>query len=230
MSKLIYIADDEEHILDLICSFLKNSGFEAISFSTGDQLLAAFQKKPADMIILDITMPGKKDGLAVCKEIRETNNVPIIIVSARDSELDRITGITVGSDDYLSKPFSPSELVARVQAIFRRIDLDKGNLGPSQLNFGDIHLDLPNKKATLKKQPLELTPTEFTLMTYFIKNQDRAISREELLKNVWKFDFEVDTRATDDVVKRLRKKLLNSNIKINAVWGFGFQLEKIDHT
>lgn len=227
MSNLIYIADDEEHIRNLICSFLENKGFQTQSFDNGDSLLESFLMRPADMIILDIMMPGT-DGLTICSKIRESHNVPIIIVSARDSEQDRIAGITLGGDDYLSKPFSPLELVARVEAIFRRIHLDKNITHSKKLAFGNLSIDIENKRAKINNEPVELTPTELALMTYFIINKERAISREELLKNVWKFDFEVDTRATDDVVKRLRKKLLSSNVKITAVWGFGFKIELIE--
>lgn len=225
MGKLIYIADDEKNIRELITCFLKNDGFEVNAFENGDDLLAAFLEKPADMIILDIMMPGT-DGLTICSKIREQHNVPIIMVSARDSELDRITGITMGSDDYLAKPFSPMELVARVKAIFRRIDFDKGNANTAaELVYGDLMIDSHNKLAQINGVPIDFTPTELALMIYLITNKERAVSREELLKNVWQFDFDVDTRATDDVVKRLRKKLQTSNVKISAVWGFGFRLE-----
>ncbi len=125
MQKLIYIADDEKNIRELIAGFLKNDGYEVVAFENGDRLLSAFVAKPSDLVVLDIMMEGT-DGLTICSKIREKHNVPIIIVSARDSELDRITGITMGSDDYLVKPFSPIELLARVKAIFRRIQLDRG--------------------------------------------------------------------------------------------------------
>ncbi len=222
--KKIYIADDEKNIRDLIQCFLENAGFEVEAFHNGDDLLEAFHKKVADMIILDVMMPGT-DGLAVCREIRKIHNVPIIMVSARDSESDRITGITMGSDDYLSKPFSPMELVARVQAVFRRIALDRSEEEVEELEFGDIMINTSSKEVKIKGENVDLTPTEYALITYFISNKEKAISREELLKKVWKYDFEVDTRATDDTVKRLRKKIKDSNVKISAVWGYGFRIE-----
>lgn len=223
MTKTIYIADDEKNIRQLICGFLINEGFQVSSFETGDHLLKAFLDKPSDMVILDIMMDGT-DGLTICSQIRQKHNVPIIIVSARDSELDRITGITLGSDDYLVKPFSPMELVARVKALFRRIQLDHGKSTSHILSYGDITLNLLTKESKLNNESLDLTPTEFALLTYLFDNNERAISREELLKNVWKFDFQVDSRATDDVLKRLRKKLTESKVKIESVWGFGFKL------
>lgn len=219
----IYVADDEENIREIIGSFLKNEGYEVSLFATGDELLETFLKVPAHMIILDIMMPGT-DGLTLCNTIREKYHVPIILVSAKDSELDRITGITMGGDDYLVKPFSPIELVARVKALFRRINLDRGTTNQSVLRYGDLDINIDTRRCTHKGAAMELTPTEFALMSYMIEHSDRAISREELLKNVWKFDFDVDTRATDDVLKRLRKKLLPTNVRVQSVWGFGFKL------
>lgn len=225
MNRTIYIADDEQHIRELIYMFLENSGYEVTAFSSGDELLAAFTSKPADMVILDIMMPGI-DGLELCTEIRKMSNALIIIVSARDSELDRITGITLGSDDYLTKPFSPMELVARVNSLFRRMELDKGTNNDTVLLFGNVEINTATREAKVNNCSIDLSPTELGLMVYLFTNHSRAVSREELLKNVWKFDFNVDTRATDDVIKRLRKKLTASgaNIKIESVWGFGFKI------
>jgi DNA-binding response OmpR family regulator len=220
----IYIADDEKNIRDLIYGFLTNDGFEVKAFENGDDLLAEFLRCPSDMVILDIMMDGT-DGLTICSEIRSRHNVPIIIVSARDSELDRITGFTLGGDDYLVKPFSSIELVARVKAIFRRINLDQTMNSKSTLAFGDITLNVSVRECMAGGKRIELTPTEFALLTYLFEHNDRAISRSELLKNVWKFDFEVDSRATDDVLKRLRKKIAGTGVLIESVWGYGFKLK-----
>lgn len=224
MPKLIYVADDDKNIRDLIARFLRNDGFEAEVFEDGDSLLRAFSEKPADLLILDIMMPGT-DGLSVCAALREQSGVPIIIVSARDSELDRIQGIATGSDDYMVKPFSPLELVARVRAIFRRMNLNRTDAEESELSYGDIRVSLPERQAYLSGKKLDLTPTEFGLAVYLMKNSERAVSREELLRSVWRFETEVDTRVTDDAVKRLRKKLRDSTVRIMPVWGYGFKLE-----
>ncbi|MEI6101358.1 MAG: response regulator transcription factor [Eubacteriales bacterium] len=223
--KKIYIADDERNIRDLIQLFLSNEGYEATAFSNGDTLMEAFKQKPADLVILDIMMPGT-DGLLLCTQIRKMSSTPIIIVSARDDEIDRITGITLGSDDYMTKPFSPMELVARVKALFRRLELDTGGVQGVLPALGNLVIDMGTRVVKAGGQTIELAPTELALMAYLLQNSSRAVSREELLKNVWKFDFEVDTRATDDVVKRLRKKLANAgcNVRIDTVWGFGFKL------
>jgi len=225
MKQRIYIADDEANIRFIISSFLKNEGYEVQDFENGDQLLEAFLKVPSDMVILDLMMSGS-DGLTICTKLREKTNVPIIIVSARDSELDRITGITMGSDDYLVKPFSPVELVARVKALFRRIQLDQLGQKSPLLTYGDITLDTAQRSASIKDQPLDLTPTEYALLSYLLQHSDKAVSRAELLKNVWNFDFDADTRATDDLMKRLRKKIIVSKFQIESVWGYGFKLSK----
>lgn len=220
----IYIADDEESIRDIIHGFLKNSGYETKTFENGDALLEEFLKDPSDMVILDVMMPGT-DGISLCTKIREKSNVPIIIVSAKDTELDRINGITMGADDYLVKPFAPMELVARVNSIFRRMSFNDEIKKKNILSFGNIEIDIALKNCTTNGQKLDVTPTEFALMAYLFEHSDRAVSREELLKNVWKFDYNADTKVCDDVLKRLRKKLKITNVKISAVWGFGFKLE-----
>ena len=227
MKKTIYIADDEENIRDLIYLFLTNEGFDVTAFSNGDDLLKTFLQKPSDMVILDVMMPGI-DGFSLCTQIRKRSNTLIIIVSARDNEIDRITGITLGSDDYMTKPFSPMELVARAKALFRRMELDTGGVSASLLATGNLKINTATREAEIDGHPFDMTPTELALMVYLLQNSTRAVSREELLKNVWKFDFDVDTRATDDVVKRLRKKLSSagSNVKIDSVWGYGFKLSR----
>lgn len=227
MKRSIYIADDEKNIRDLIQMFLSSEGFEVTAFSNGDDLLEAFRQSPADLVILDIMMPGT-DGLSLCTQIRQNHSTPIMIVSARDEEIDRITGITLGSDDYMTKPFSPMELVARVKALFRRLELDTGGVAAGMLSLGNLSINMGTREASIGGQTLDLAPTELALMVYLLQSGGRAVSREELLKNVWKFDFEVDTRATDDVVKRLRKKLaaVGSDVRIDTVWGFGFKLTR----
>lgn len=229
-SKLIYIADDEVNILDIISAFLKREGYEVATFTDGRSLLEAFQQREADLLIVDIMMP-EIDGYSLVSLIRERSAVPIIIVSAKDTEADRIAGLTLGSDDYLTKPFSPMELVARVKSIFRRIELDT-NKGPQRaaLRFADIWIDPNTKRVACKGQELQLTGLEFALLQYMVEHRDRAVSRSELLDKVWGFESEVETRATDDVVKRVRRKLAEagSSLQIDTVWGFGFRVREKD--
>lgn len=227
MPKRIYIADDEVKIRRLIQSFLTNEGFVVSCFEDGEKLLAAFEKSPPDLVILDIMMPGL-DGLSVCAAIRQSSSVPIIIVSAKDGAMDRVAGITLGSDDYLVKPFLPLELVARVKAIFRREDLLRGvQKAPNNLTFGSLYMDFNQRTASVDGFPLNITPAEYEFLSYLMKNSERAVGRDELLKNLWQIAYsDADTRAADDLVKRLRKKLRDAGgkVRVETVWGFGFRL------
>lgn len=224
--KLIYIADDEVNICNIIKSFLIKEGYEAETFYDGRSLLEAFDAKQADMLIIDVMMP-EIDGYSICSLIRQKSSVPIIIVSAKDTEPDKIAGLTLGCDDYMTKPFSPMELIARIKSIFRRIELDKNNpSGNKVLNLLDVTINHAAKKAEIGGKDIGLTGMEFSLLYYLAVNKDRAVSRGELLDKLWGYEDEVETRATDDMIKRIRKKLLNSGskLKIDTVWGFGFRI------
>jgi DNA-binding response OmpR family regulator len=228
MTKRIYVADDEKNICFLIQNFLEKEGFSVQCFENGESLLAACEESMPDLVILDIMMPGM-DGLTVCTQIRKNSHVPIIIVSAKDSPLDRITGITLGSDDYMVKPFLPLELVTRVKALFRRVDAFSGQEEEARdsLEFGDIRLYPKRRAALLKEEEFSLTPLEFDFLSHMLEHPEHAASRDDLLTALWKVDSrEVDTRAVDDMVKRLRKKLKTqgSTVRIETVWGYGFRL------
>ena len=225
--KLIYIADDEVNICNIIKSFLLKEGFEVEAFNDGRSILEAFNTRQADMLVIDIMMP-EIDGYSLCSLIRQKSSVPIIIVSAKDTEPDKIAGLTLGSDDYLTKPFSPMELIARVKSIFRRIELDKATIGNNQtITISDISINPNTKQAECNGKSLGLTGMEFSLLYYLSINRYRAVSRSELLDKVWGFENEVETRATDDMIKRIRKKLsdVGSVLKIDTVWGFGFRIQ-----
>ena len=225
--KLIYIADDEINICNIIKSFLVKEGFEVEIFNDGKSILDAFNKKQADMLILDIMMP-EIDGYSLCSLIRLKSHVPIIIVSAKDTESDKITGFKLGGDDYLTKPFSPLELIARINSIFRRIDLDKSPVDDSKfIKLSDVLVDFDTKQVEVNNTPLNLTVMELSLLFYLMQNKNRAISRSELLDKVWGFESKVETRATDDMIKRIRKKLSDagSKLKIDTIWGFGFTIK-----
>jgi len=226
-SKVIYIADDETNICNIIKSFLVREGYTVETFSDGKQLLDAFSRRKADLLILDIMMP-EIDGYSLCTKIRSISNVPIIIVSAKDSETDRIAGLTLGSDDYMTKPFSPMELVARVKSLFRRIELDRAESdNPKTIEILDLAINTGTKNVMCKGKEINLTVMEYNLLMYLVLNKNRAVSREELLNRVWGFETRTETRATDDTVKRLRKKLedAGSSLKIKTVWGYGFKIE-----
>ncbi|NLC40488.1 MAG: response regulator transcription factor [Clostridiaceae bacterium] len=226
--KTIYIADDEQNIREAIKTFLESEGYAVTAFENGDLLLNAFQKESCDLVILDVMMPGM-GGFAVCTELRKLSTVPIIMLTARDSDLDYATGLSLGSDDYFTKPFSAMSLVMRVKSIFRRIEFEKQNAGlpedARELSLGDLTMDLRGKSVYVDGKELSLTPNEYDLLKYLLEKNNQAVSRDELLESIWGYNTEIETRATDDTVRRLRKKLEHSNVAIEAVWGFGFRLK-----
>lgn len=226
MDKVIYIADDDDNIRNLLKSFLEREGYIIYGFPTGDDLLKKFITNPCDLIILDVMMPGR-DGFFILTEIRKISNVPIIMLTARDSDADYIEGLNLGSDDYFTKPFSPIKLVTKVKSIFARLEAVNSinvDASDSELEFADIKINRKTKSATLKGSELSLTPNEYTLLTYLMINSDRAVPRVELLDKIWGYETEIETRVADDTVKRLRKKIADSDAKISTVWGYGFRL------
>jgi len=228
--KLIYIADDEVNICNIIKSFLIKEGFDAETYNNGRSVLDAFNERPADMLVIDIMMP-ELDGFSLCSSIRRQSSVPIIIVSAKDTETDKIAGLALGSDDYLTKPFSPMELIARIKSIFRRIELDKVRQDEARETIiADIAIKPDSKQAEIGGKNIGLTGMEFSLFYYLVKNKNKAVSRSELLDKIWGFESEVETRAADDMLKRIRKKLSDSGsvLKIDTVWGYGFKIEDKD--
>ncbi|MCL2198704.1 MAG: response regulator transcription factor [Defluviitaleaceae bacterium] len=221
---LIYIADDEENIRNLVRAFLKNEGYEVEVFESGDLLFEAFGKKECDLVILDIMMSGNS-GLVICAKLRAISDVPIIMLTAKDTEEDYVSGLALGSDDYFTKPFSPVKLTMRVKAMLRRIEMQRPSTN-NEITFSDIKI-LPDKlTAYCNNEALSLTKTEFNLLSYLLENKDKAISRDELLTTIWGYENVVESRATDDTVKRLRKKLdkAGSVISIKTVWGYGFKV------
>ncbi len=227
--KRIYVADDDDNIRQIVKTFLSSDGYEVEEFPTGDLLLERFGEKPCDLAILDVTMPGK-DGFAVCTALREPSTVPIIMLTARDSDNDYAMGLGLGSDDYITKPFSAMALMLRVRALFRRVEFESRKYAPEETQtqkIGNLTLDGDLRRILNGGQPLALTPTEYEVMKYLMEHADRAVSREELLNTVWGYETAVETRATDDTVRRLRQKLTGSGVNIAAVWGFGFRLEVI---
>lgn len=228
MEKIIYIADDDNNIRNLLKSFLERENFIVFGFETGDDLLKKFISDPCDLIILDVMMPGH-DGFYICKELRKISNVPIIMLTARDSDADYIEGLNLGSDDYFTKPFSPIKLVTKVKSVLKRrevpSDSETSTIDNSRLEIGDIILNMKLKTATMKGEKLALTPNEFSLLSYLIINRDRVVERSELLDKIWGYEIEVETRVADDTVKRLRKKIADSNVSVVTSWGKGFMLE-----
>ena len=231
MNHSIYIADDEKNIRDIIKSFLESDGYEVSAFETGDELKAVFDEKPADLVILDIMMPGT-DGLTLCRKLREKSSVPIIILTAKDSEYDYVQGITIGSDDYLTKPFRPTALLMRVRSLLRRMDMyEKGDrsskMSDEDISIGDLTFSSSRNEILCGSRPVKLTRTELKMLSYMMKNPEKAYSRDELLNAIWGYDTKVETRVTDETLRRIRKQLsaCESNVSVRTMWGFGYRIE-----
>ena len=232
MEHSIYLADDEKSIRELLHSFLASDGYTVRSFESGDALLEAFRQEPAELVILDIMMPGT-DGLTVCRELRAVSDIPIILLTAKDSELDYVMGISQGSDDYLTKPFRPTILLMKVKALLRRVEMDRGKTAAEdELHYGDIRYSATENAIFYGAAPVSLTQTELRLLSYMMKQPEKAYSREELLSAVWGFDSEVETRVTDETLRRIRRKLLQagSTVSVSTIWGFGYKLKEAERT
>lgn len=226
-NKHIFIVDDEKNIRDLIEKYLNNEGYKTTLFSDGSTVIDEMFSLNPDLIVLDINMPGE-NGLDICKEIRKKSEIPIIFVSARDEEFDRVIGLELGGDDYLSKPFSPRELVARIKNIFRRLDKKSTEIQDASINIRDLTLNTSTRTINKSGEEIKLTTKEYELMEFLIVNSNIPFTREGLIEKIWGYDYLGDLRVIDDLVKRLRKKLRdnNSKVQIETVWGYGYKIEK----
>ncbi|MBM7642350.1 response regulator transcription factor [Streptococcus loxodontisalivarius] len=225
----VYVADDEKNIRELIASFLREEGMEVEIFETGDQLLLRFMEEEADVVILDVMMPGT-DGFGTAQAIRKRSDVPIILLTARDSDKDFVEGFSAGADDYFTKPFSPIKLTLRVKAILTRQPRAQAADNTAKMDYHGLSLSEKDRSAMFQDKPIKLTNTEFELLRVLMLQKDEAVSRDELLEKVWGYESDVETRVTDDTIKRLRKKLreVESDVLIETVWGYGFKLAKKD--
>lgn len=223
----VYVADDEKNIRDLIASFLCEQSLEVEVFETGDQLFLRFLEEEADVIILDVMMPGTS-GIDIAARIRKQSDVPIILLTARDGDEDFLQGFSAGADDYFTKPFSPLKLSLRVKAILSRHATSSKKSDADVIAYEGLTLSEKERLVLYKKVPLKLTNTEFELLKMLLKHQEEAISRQDLLQQIWGYEEDVETRVTDDTIKRLRKKLreVDSHVLIETVWGYGFKLTK----
>lgn len=222
MNKLrILVADDEDRIRRLVADFLIREGFEIIEAADGVETLQKALEQPApDLIILDVMMPGM-DGWEVLSEVRKTSDVPVILLTAKSTESDQLGGFRLGADDYITKPFSPSLLVARVQALLRR----RGRLAEKGLSCGEIYVDELAHVVYLSGESIELTPKEYDLLVFFMQNKGVALSRERMLNGVWNYDYFGDLRTVDTHVKQLRSKLGAAGEMIVTVRGIGYRFE-----
>jgi DNA-binding response OmpR family regulator len=216
----IVVVDDEANIADLVGMYLERDGFRVLKAATGDAGLEAFQTHRPRLVVLDVGLPDI-DGLEVCKRIRRTSQVPVIFLTARDGEVDRVLGLELGADDYLTKPFSPAELVARVKAVLRRTD---GAPPPEVVQAGRVTIDGGRREIRVDDSPVELTTKEFELLRFLAERPGLALSRQQILDGVWGHDWFGDARTVDVHIAQVRKKLGDA-IAITTVRGVGYRLE-----
>ncbi|MFR7991593.1 MAG: response regulator transcription factor [Lachnospiraceae bacterium] len=217
----VLVVDDESRMRKLVKDFLVKKDFEVLEASNGEEALDVFyDNKNISLIILDVMMP-KMDGWQVCKEIRSYSDVPIIMLTAKGDERDELQGFDLGVDEYISKPFSPKILVARVEAILRRSNV----IGDSVISVGGIEIDKAAHLVKIDDKPVELSFKEFELLTYFVENKGLALSREKILNNVWNYDYFGDARTIDTHVKKLRNKMGDKGEYIHTIWGMGYKFE-----
>ena len=218
----ILVVDDESRMRKLVKDFLTRAGYQVLEAGDGMEAMDLFyEDKDIALIILDVMMP-KMDGWQVCREVREHSKVPIFMLTARSEERDELQGFELGVDEYISKPFSPKILVARVGAILRRIN---GTDMSDILDAGGIKIDKAAHSVMIDDKPIDLSYKEFELLTYFVENQGIALSREKILNNVWNYDYFGDARTIDTHVKKLRSKLGDKGEYIKTIWGMGYKFE-----
>ncbi len=222
MDKLkILVVDDESRMRKLVKDFLVKSNLDVIEAGDGEQALDIFyENKDIALVILDVMMP-KRDGWEVCREIRRYSQVPMIMLTARGDEKDELLGFELGVDEYISKPFSPKILVARVEAILRRTN----SIEDGELEIGGLSINQSAHEVKIDGKIIELSFKEFELLTYFVTNQGVALSRERILNNVWNYDYFGDARTIDTHVKKLRNKLGDKGAYIKTIWGMGYKFE-----
>jgi two-component system alkaline phosphatase synthesis response regulator PhoP len=218
----ILVVDDEAHIVELARLYLERDGFAVRSAQSGEEALGQVQDRAPALVVLDVMLPGI-DGFEVCRRIRARSNVPILMLTAREDDLDKIVGLELGADDYLTKPFNPRELVARVKAILRRAEVS-ALPGESPLHLADLSIDPARREVQVGERPLDLRAKEFDLLLCLARHRGIVLTREQLLSLVWGFDFYGQTRTVDVHVAHLRKKMTGSAVRLETVTGVGYKL------
>ncbi len=222
----IYIAEDDKNIRDVIVTHLSNNGYDVCAFEDGESLFLKYRESKCDLIITDVMMP-KMNGYDLCKEIRKDSLIPIIMISANNDEIDRILGLELGGDDYIGKPINLRELTIKIKNTIRRMEaISATSEQINTLQFIDLSLNLDSRTAYIDNEIFNITNKEFDLLELLLKNINKAFSREAIIRNIWKYDFDGDTRQVDQLIKRLRKKMLlaKSICEIKTVWGYGYKI------
>ncbi len=219
------VVEDDPNIADLVDLYLRQAGFRVLQSTDGAAGLDAVSTHDPDLVILDVGLPGDIDGLEVCRRLRSERPVPIIMLTARDGEIDRVLGLELGADDYVTKPFSPRELVARVKAVLRRFAHDGSTTdGPSTYTFGSIGIDTGRREVTLDGEVVMFAAREFDLLAHFADHPGLVLTRRQLLDAVWGVDWIGDERTVDVHVRQLRKKL-GDELPLDTVWGVGYRMD-----
>lgn len=223
MAKTILVVDDEPIVREVVVRYLERDGYLTVQAADGDEALALFAKSAPDLVVLDLMLPGT-DGLAVCRWIRERSSTPVVMLTARGEEADRIVGLEIGADDYVQKPFSPRELVARVRAVLRRTDALTA--ADEQISFDDLTINAACREVTLAGEELRLTAKEFDLLWFLASNPRRVFSRDHLMQRVWGYESIIDTGTVTVHVRRLREKIERDPSRperLETVWGVGYR-------
>lgn len=221
----VLIADDDKHIAELIKLYFEKDGFTTVTAHDGKKAVELFKSEAPAMVILDVMMP-EMDGWQVCREIRRVSNIPIIMLTAKGETFDKVLGLELGADDYMVKPFEPKELIARVKAVLRRSDT-KEQSAEKELVFPNLTINLSNYEMKINGDIVEIPPKELELLYFLASNPNRVFTREQLLEEVWGFDYFGDSRTVDVHIKRLREKLegVEANWQLKTVWGVGYKFE-----
>ncbi len=226
--KLILIADDEVGIHESLRLYLTREGYEVYSVFRGSDVMEAFTRMRPDLVILDIMMPGRS-GTQVCSDIRAVSMTPVIMLTAKGEEVDRLLGFALGADDYIVKPFSPREVVSRIQVIFRRLNSLQVAPENSRLQVGNTEIDLRCYEVRVNGESVVLSPKEVEILHLMASQPRQVFTREQLLDSIWGFDFDGDSRVVDTSIKRIRKKMpQNTSLQLRAVYGVGYKIEVED--
>ena len=218
----VLVVEDEASIASFVSLYLKNAGYSVRTAATGTEALSQAATGDASLIILDLMLPDI-DGIEVCRRIRKTSDVPILMLTARDEDVDKIIGLEVGADDYLTKPFNPRELVARVKSILRRATPERRQVESAQLKHGELMIDAGRREVRVGEQEIQLAPKEFDLLWELLDHKGLVLTRDQLLERVWGYTFAGDTRTVDVHVRQLRRKLGDAS-PIVTVWGVGYKV------
>ena len=225
MNSKILIVDDEKNIAELIRLYLEKEGYKTVCAYDGHEAMSLFRQQNPSMVILDIMLPGM-DGWQVCKEIRKSSETPIIMLTAKSDTFDKVLGLELGADDYITKPFEAKELLARVKAVLRRSE-SQDSAPKKEVSYENISINMENYELCLGGQQIEAPPKEIELLYFLASNPNRVYTREQLLEEVWGFDYFGDSRTVDVHIKRLREKLegIESGWQLKTVWGVGYKFE-----